>query len=98
MLNPRDVVATVGRADPGRAGAVPGLRGRRTNSALIVSNLDWTAGLPVLDFLRDIGKHFPVNQMLARIGPGRLEAGGISYTEFSYQILQAIDYLELYRR
>ncbi len=69
------------------------------NSALIVSNLDWTAGLSALDFLRDIGKHFPVSQMLARESVrGRLEAGGISYTEFSYQILQALDYLELYRR
>jgi tyrosyl-tRNA synthetase len=67
--------------------------------ALIVSNLDWTAGMPALDFLRDIGKHFSVNQMLARESVrARLEAGGISYTEFSYQVLQALDYLELYRR
>src|SRR6202044_1447934 len=50
-------------------------------------------------FLRDIGKHFPVNQMLSRESVrARLEAGGISYTEFSYQILQANDFLELYRR
>ncbi|HXP57537.1 MAG TPA: tyrosine--tRNA ligase [Streptosporangiaceae bacterium] len=69
------------------------------NSATIVSNLDWTADMPVLDFLRDIGKHFPVNQMLARESvKARLEAGGISYTEFSYQILQAMDFLELFRR
>ena len=69
------------------------------NSALIVSNLDWTAELSALDFLRDIGKHFPVSQMLARESVrARLEAGGISYTEFSYQVLQALDYLELYRR
>ncbi len=69
------------------------------NRAVLVSNLDWTADLPVLDFLRDIGKHFPVNQMLARESVrARLEAGGISYTEFSYQILQAMDFLELYRR
>jgi tyrosyl-tRNA synthetase len=67
--------------------------------ALMVSNLDWTAELSALDFLRDIGKHFPVNQMLARESvKARLEAGGISYTEFSYQILQANDYLELHRR
>jgi tyrosyl-tRNA synthetase len=67
--------------------------------ALIVSNLDWTIGLTALDFLRDIGKHFPVNQMLARESVrARLEAGGISYTEFSYQILQAFDFLELHRR
>jgi tyrosyl-tRNA synthetase len=69
------------------------------NGALVVSNLDWTASMSALDFLRDIGKHFPVNQMLARESvKARLEAGGISYTEFSYQILQALDYLELYRR
>jgi len=67
--------------------------------ALIVSNLDWTRSLTALDFLRDIGKHFPVNQMLARESVrARLESGGISYTEFSYQVLQALDYLELYRR
>jgi tyrosyl-tRNA synthetase len=67
--------------------------------ALIVSNLDWTQDLSALDFLRDVGKHFPVNQMLARESvKARLEAGGISYTEFSYQILQAYDFLELYRR
>jgi len=53
----------------------------------------------VLDFLRDIGKHFSVNRMLDRESvKARLEAGGISYTEFSYQLLQAMDYLELYRR
>jgi tyrosyl-tRNA synthetase len=67
--------------------------------ALIVSNLDWTKELSALDFLRDIGKHFPVNQMLGRESvKARLEAGGLSYTEFSYQVLQAYDYLELYRR
>jgi tyrosyl-tRNA synthetase len=67
--------------------------------ALIVSNLDWTEPLSALEFLRDIGKHFPVNQMLSRESVrARLEAGGISYTEFSYQILQANDFLELYRR
>jgi tyrosyl-tRNA synthetase len=68
-------------------------------SALLVSNLDWTGDLLALDFLRDIGKHFPVNQMLSReVVRARLEEGGISYTEFSYQILQANDFLELHRR
>jgi tyrosyl-tRNA synthetase len=68
-------------------------------SALLVSNLDWTGDLLALDFLRDIGKHFPVNQMLSReVVRARLEEGGISFTEFSYQILQANDYLELHRR
>ena len=69
------------------------------SSALIVSNLEWTGPMPVLDFLRDIGKHFSVNRMLDRESvKARLEAGGISYTEFSYQLLQAMDFLELYRR
>ena len=68
-------------------------------SALVVSNLDWTAPMTALEFLRDIGKHFSVNRMLDRESVrARLEAGGISYTEFSYQLLQAMDFLELYRR
>src|SRR5258706_9207040 len=68
-------------------------------SALMVSNLEWTEELPALAYLRDIGKHFPVSQMLSReVVRARLESGGISYTEFSYQILQANDFLELYRR
>jgi tyrosyl-tRNA synthetase len=67
------------------------------NAARIVNNLDWTGPMPVLDFLRDIGKHFPVNRMLAReVVRNRLEEG-ISYTEFSYVLLQSLDYLELYR-
>jgi tyrosyl-tRNA synthetase len=69
------------------------------SSALIASNLDWTGPMPVLEFLRDIGKHFSVNRMLDRESvKARLEGGGISYTEFSYQLLQALDFLELYRR
>jgi tyrosyl-tRNA synthetase len=68
-------------------------------AATVVSNLDWTGQLSAIDFLRDIGKHFPVNQMLSReVVRARLEAGGISYTEFSYQILQANDFLELHNR
>jgi len=67
--------------------------------AIIVSNLDWTEHLSALDFLRDVGKHFPVNQMLSReVVRARLESGGITYTEFSYQILQANDFLELHKR
>ncbi len=98
VLNPRDVVAAW--ADRFRRELERFLEfGDADNSALIVSNLDWTAELSALDFLREIGKHFPVSQMLARESVrARLEAGGISYTEFSYQILQALDYLELYRR
>jgi tyrosyl-tRNA synthetase len=97
-LNPRDVVADwVANiaAEVGRfLDFTPGPTG-----AIAVSNLDWTADLSAIDLLRDIGKHFPVNQMLSReVVRARLEQGGISYTEFSYQILQANDYLELHRR
>ena len=67
--------------------------------ALLVDNLEWTAPLTVIDFLRDVGKHFPVNQMLARDSvSARLEGGGLSFTEFSYQLLQSLDFLELHRR
>ena len=69
------------------------------NSAVLANNLDWTKPVSAIQFLRDIGKHFSVNQMLARESvSARLEAGGISYTEFSYQVLQAFDFLELSRR
>jgi tyrosyl-tRNA synthetase len=98
VLNPREVVA--GWLERIRAEVsqyldfTPG-----PASALVVSNMDWTGNMSVLDFLRDIGKHFPVNQMLSReVVKARLEAGGISFTEFSYQILQANDFLELHRR
>ena len=68
-------------------------------AAVMANNLDWTKPVSALEFLRDIGKHFSVNQMLAKDSvSSRLESGGISYTEFSYQVLQAFDYLELYRR
>ncbi|MFF4777286.1 tyrosine--tRNA ligase [Microtetraspora fusca] len=68
-------------------------------SATVVSNLEWTGKMSAIDFLRDVGKHFPVNRMLARESvAARLGGEGLSYTEFSYQILQANDYLELYRR
>jgi tyrosyl-tRNA synthetase len=98
VLNPAEVVA----------GWVDRIRGEVSRfldfdagetSALVVSNLDWTAPMTALEFLRDIGKHFSVNRMLDRESVrARLEAGGISYTEFSYQLLQAMDFLELYRR
>jgi tyrosyl-tRNA synthetase len=65
----------------------------------VVSNLDWTGQMSAIEFLRDIGKHFPVNQMMSReVVRARLEAGGISYTEFSYQVLQGNDFLELHNR
>jgi len=67
------------------------------NAATMVNNYDWTASLSTIDFLRDVGKHFPVNRMLARdVVSRRLEAG-ISYTEFSYVLLQSMDFLNLYR-
>ena len=67
--------------------------------AVTADNLDWTAHLPVLSFLRDIGKHFSVNVMIAReTVKARLAGDGISYTEFSYLLLQSMDYLELLRR
>ncbi|WP_104105777.1 tyrosine--tRNA ligase [Nocardioides sp. 616] len=67
------------------------------NAATMVNNLDWTAGMSAIEFLRDIGKHFPVNRMLARdVVRNRLE-DGISYTEFSYVLLQSMDYLHLHR-
>ncbi len=68
------------------------------NGATVVNNLDWTEPLSTVDFLRDIGKHFPVNRMLARdVVASRLESG-ISYAEFSYVLLQSMDFLELFRR
>ena len=98
MLNPREVVA--GWVDRFRVELSrfldfePG-----PASATLVSNLDWTGDLSALDFLRDIGKHFPLSQMLSReVVKARLEAGGITYTEFSYQVLQANDFLELHQR
>jgi len=66
----------------------------------MVNNLDWTAGLSAIDFLRDIGKHFRVNKMLTKesVSARLTSEQGISYTEFSYQILQGMDYYELFRR
>lgn len=71
------------------------------NAATIVNNLDWTSGLDLITFLREVGKHFSVNQMIQRESVrSRLEreGEGISFTEFSYMLLQANDYLELARR
>jgi tyrosyl-tRNA synthetase len=98
VLNPREVVADwverIRSEVEQYLDFTPGPTG-----AIVVSNLDWTEDLSALDFLRDVGKHFPVNQMLSReVVKARLEAGGITYTEFSYQILQANDFLELHNR
>ncbi len=70
------------------------------SAARMVNNLDWTQGLSAIDFLRDVGKHYRVGTMLKKDAvSARLNSeAGISYTEFSYQILQGFDYLELYRQ
>jgi tyrosyl-tRNA synthetase len=69
------------------------------NPAIMVNNLDWTATLSALDFLRDVGRHFRVNAMIKKdaIATRLASQDGISYTEFSYQLLQGLDYLHLYR-
>ncbi len=94
-LNSLDTVKEwVGRV---RGQIEPFLSFEGSNAATMVNNYDWTASLSTIDFLRDIGKHFPVNRMLARdVVARRLEAG-ISYTEFSYVLLQSMDFLQLYR-
>ncbi|WP_199550410.1 tyrosine--tRNA ligase [Streptomyces sp. N35] len=69
-------------------------------AATMVNNLDWTQGMSAIEFLRDIGRYFRVNKMIAKEAVSRRlnSDAGISYTEFSYQILQGMDFLELYRR
>jgi tyrosyl-tRNA synthetase len=71
-----------------------------SNSAMLVNNLDWLSQFSMIDFLRDVGKHFTVNYMLAKESVKRRyeEGDGISFTEFSYMLLQAYDFLELYNR
>ena len=98
VLNPPEVVA--GWVDRIRAQIEPFLDFDGDSAARIVNNLEWTGPLSALEFLRDIGRHFRVNRMLAKEAvSARLTSDlGISYTEFSYQILQSLDYLELHRR
>jgi tyrosyl-tRNA synthetase len=95
-----DPETTAGWARRLRAQIEPYLSFEGENAVVEVNNLDWTAGLSALDFLRDIGKHFRVNKMLTKDSVAQRLGSeqGISYTEFSYQLLQAMDYLELYRR
>ncbi|WP_088979692.1 tyrosine--tRNA ligase [Micromonospora coxensis] len=95
-LNPPEVVASwVQRI---RDQLAPFVSYTGENAAQLVNNLDWTGQMSVVEFLRDVGKHFPVNKMLAReVVKARLETG-ISFTEFSYQLLQANDFFELHRR
>ncbi|MFU8875967.1 tyrosine--tRNA ligase [Micromonospora sp. SL4-19] len=95
-LNPPEVIA--GWVQRIRDQLAPFVSYTGENAAQLVNNLDWTGQMSVVEFLRDVGKHFPVNKMLAReVVKARLETG-ISYTEFSYQLLQANDFFELHRR
>ncbi|MFF3162982.1 tyrosine--tRNA ligase [Streptomyces sp. NPDC003273] len=97
LNDPETVAGWVGRL---RGQIEPFLCFEGENAAVMVNNLDWTEGLSAIEFLRDIGKHFRVNKMLTKDSVARrLESDqGISYTEFSYQILQGMDFLQLYRR
>jgi len=95
VLNPKETVAEWTEELRAQVSTFLDLRGE---AGEVVNNYDWTSGLSTIDFLRDIGKHFPVNRMLDREAVrARLESG-ISYTEFSYVLLQSMDYLELFRR
>jgi len=97
-LQPPEVVA--GWAEKIKEQVRPFVSFEGENAAIVVNNLDWTANITALEFLRDIGRHFRVNRMLAKEAvSARMQSEiGIGYTEFSYQILQAYDYLELYRQ
>jgi tyrosyl-tRNA synthetase len=96
VLTPEDVVASW--VEQIRRQVEPFFAFDGPAAARMVNNLDWTAPMSAIEFLRDIGKHFPVNQMISReIVKARLESG-ISFTELSYQILQGNDYFELNRR
>jgi tyrosyl-tRNA synthetase len=97
-LNDTEVVASwVERI---RAQIEPFLSFEGPNAATMVNNLDWTSGMSAISLLRDVGKYFRVNNMIAKEAVARRlnSESGISYTEFSYQVLQGMDYLELYRR
>jgi tyrosyl-tRNA synthetase len=98
VLNDRDVVA--GWVERIRGQVERFLSFEGDNAARVVNNLDWTAPLSAIDFLRDVGKHFRVNRMLAKeaVSARLASEAGISFTEFSYQILQGMDFHELYRR
>ncbi|MDI2126411.1 tyrosine--tRNA ligase [Yinghuangia seranimata] len=99
QLNDTDTVRDWTGRIRGQLSAFLDFEGDRPDTAIMANNLDWTADLTAIDLLRDLGKHFSINQMLARdTVKSRLGGEGISYTEFSYVILQSFDYLELYRR
>ncbi|MEV4533091.1 tyrosine--tRNA ligase [Asanoa sp. NPDC049518] len=95
-LNPPEVIA--GWVDKIREQVRPFVTYEGDNAATLVNNLDWTGPMSAISFLRDVGKHFPVNRMLAReVVKARLETG-ISFTEFAYQLLQSHDFYELHLR
>src|SRR5262249_28357205 len=90
MLNAPEGVA--GWVERIRSQLAPFVSYSGDNAAVLVNNLDWTATMSAIDFLRNVGKHFPVNRMLAReVVRVRLESG-ISFTEFAYQLLQSNDF------
>jgi tyrosyl-tRNA synthetase len=97
QLNPKETVAAWVERIQGQVRQFLDFDG--PNAATVVNNLDWTAPLSAIDFLRDVGKHFRVNAMIRKdaVAARLASQDGISYTEFSYQLLQALDYLELYR-
>jgi tyrosyl-tRNA synthetase len=96
LSSPETVASWVARI---QAQVQPFLEFGGDNPATMVNNLDWTASMSALDFLRDVGKHFRVNAMIKKdaIAARLASQDGISYTEFSYQLLQGLDYLHLYR-
>ncbi len=98
VLNTKDTVAEWVERLRGQVSRFLDFEG--DNPAQLVNNLDWTGDLGAIDFLREIGKHYRLGTMLAKDTVARRLASdeGISFTEFSYQILQGMDFLELYRR
>jgi len=97
-LNSTDTVADWSERIRGQLERFVDFDGSATG-AIVTNNLEWTTGLSAIEFLRDVGKHFSVNVMLDRDTiRRRLDGEGISYTEFSYMLLQANDYVELYQR
>lgn len=96
VLNSEETVA--GWVDAIRSQLAPFVTYDGANAATLVNNLDWTGATSAIDFFREVGKHFPISRMLAReVVKARLETG-ISFTEFSYQLLQANDFFELHQR
>ena len=100
LLGREELAHNLGGIEP-QLGRFLDFTGAGGTAALLLDNAEWLAPLSMVDYLRDIGKHFTVNQMVAKESvKARFERPdqGISYTEFSYMLLQAFDYLELFRR